>query len=186
MLTDINMDAPPAATVADVSESALCKSKRRYSNSNTEAARPRPTTAIEEKAAIYCFTGVRVWEAVLVIRIRHGIAAAAMGSALGCTALGGASTAGAVPAPEVEYTYNVAVRRHFDFPGNDALGYGRALCDKVALGVPYADVMGDVKRDVLPNDEQSANYVVSYAVGILCPALIWQLRTSAAGYRQAP
>jgi len=93
-----------------------------------------------------------------------------------------APPAAAVPAPEVEYVYNVIVRRHFDFPNNDALGYGFALCDKIIRGVPHAVVMGDVKRDVLPNDEQSANYVVSYAVGILCPAHIWQLRDSAAGY----
>jgi hypothetical protein len=37
------------------------------------------------------------------------------------------------------------------------------------IGRLYGDVMGDVKRDVFPNDEQAANYVVSYAVGILCP-----------------
>jgi hypothetical protein len=89
----------------------------------------------------------------------------------------------AVPGPEVEYTYNVIVRRHFDFPNNDALGYGFGVCDEVSRGVSYADVMGNVKRYVFPNDEQSANYVVSYAVGILCPAQIWQLRNSAAGYR---
>lgn len=93
-----------------------------------------------------------------------------------------APQAAAVPGPEVEYTYNVIVRRHFDFPNNDAIGYGFGICDKVARGVPYADVMTDVKREVLPNDEQAANYVVSYAVGILCPAQIWQLRNSAAGY----
>ncbi|WP_244899586.1 DUF732 domain-containing protein [Mycobacterium sherrisii] len=89
----------------------------------------------------------------------------------------------AVPAPEVEYTYNIAVRRHFDFPNNDGLGYGWGICDKVTRGVAYADVMADTKRDVFPNDEQSANYVVSNAVGILCPARIWQLRNSAAGYQ---
>jgi hypothetical protein len=92
----------------------------------------------------------------------------------------------AVPAPEVEYTYDVVVRRHFDFPGNDAIGYGFGICDKVSRGGSYADVMRDVKQDVFPSDEQSANYVVSYAVGILCPAQIWQLRNSAAGYRPPP
>lgn len=96
-----------------------------------------------------------------------------------------APQAGAVPAPEVEYTYNVVARRHFAFPNNDALGYGFGICDKVAQGRPYADVMTDVKRDVLPNDEASANYLVSYAVGILCPAQISPLRDSAAGYRPA-
>jgi len=88
-----------------------------------------------------------------------------------------------VPGPEVEYTYNVMVRRHFDFPNNDAIGYGYGICDKVINGVPYAGIMADVKIDVMPNDEQAANYVVSNAVGILCPAQIWQLRNSAAHYQ---
>lgn len=74
-------------------------------------------------------------------------------------------------------------RRQFTFPNNDALGYGWGICDKVTRGVPYPDVMADVKRDVLPNDEGAADYVVSYAVGILCPAQLWQLRNTAAGYR---
>jgi hypothetical protein len=92
-------------------------------------------------------------------------------------------SAHAVPAPEVEYTYDVIVRRHFDFPNNDALGYGYGICDKVTQGQPYAALMGDVKRDVLPSDEEAANYVISYAVGILCPPQIWRLRNSAAGYQ---
>jgi hypothetical protein len=104
-------------------------------------------------------------------------------STLGVIAQVLAPPAVAVPAPEVEYTYNVVVRRHYDFPNNDALGYGFGMCDKVTRGESYADVMGDVKRDVLPNDEFAANYLVSYAVGILCPAQIWQLRNLAAGYR---
>jgi hypothetical protein len=89
----------------------------------------------------------------------------------------------AVPGPEIEYTYDVMVRRHYDFPGNDAIGYGFGICDKVSRGEPYANVMGDVKAEVLPNDEFAANYLVSNAVGILCPAQISQLRNSAAGYR---
>jgi hypothetical protein len=104
-------------------------------------------------------------------------------SALGAVGQMLAPQAAAVPGPEVEYTYNVVVRRHFDFPNNDALGYGFGICDKMIQGASYADVMGDLKRDVLPNDEGAANYVVSYAVGILCPAQIAQLRNSAAGYR---
>ncbi|KMO69517.1 DUF732 domain-containing protein [Mycolicibacterium obuense] len=112
---------------------------------------------------------------------RRGAVLAAFLAAV--TAISAAPVASAVPAPEVEYTYNVIVRRHFDFPNNDALGYGWGLCDKVGKGVPYAQLMADTKRDVFPNDEQAANYVVSYAIGILCPAQIWQLRNSAAGYR---
>ena len=91
----------------------------------------------------------------------------------------------AVPAPEVEYVYNVMARRHFDFPNNDALGYGWGICEKVSRGVSYADVIADTKRGVFPNDEQAANFVVSNAVGILCPTQISQLRNSATGYRPA-
>jgi Protein of unknown function (DUF732) len=97
-----------------------------------------------------------------------------------------APQAHAVPAPEVEYVYNVMVRRHYDFPNNDALSYGHGICDKVTRGEPYAQVMGEVKSDVTPNDEFAANYLVSYAVGVLCPAEIWQLRNSAAGYQPLP
>ncbi|MBI3213438.1 MAG: DUF732 domain-containing protein [Mycobacterium sp.] len=96
-----------------------------------------------------------------------------------------APSALAVPGPEIEYTYDVMVRRHYDFPANDAIGYGFGICDKVGAGQSYADVMGQVKADVWPNDEFAANYLVSNAVGILCPAEIAALRASAAGYRPA-
>lgn len=79
--------------------------------------------------------------------------------------------------------YDVVVRRHYGFPDNDALGYGHGICDKVGRGEGYGQVMGEVKSDVTPNDEFAANYLVSYAVNLLCPELIWQLRNSAAGYQ---
>jgi Protein of unknown function (DUF732) len=92
----------------------------------------------------------------------------------------------AVPGPEVEYVYDVSVRRHYEFPNNDAIGYGFGICDKVTRGEPYAAVMGDVKNETLPNDEFAANYLVSNAVGILCPGQVWALRNSAAGYVPPP
>jgi len=92
----------------------------------------------------------------------------------------------AVPAPEVEYMYNVAVRRHYGFPDNDAIGYGYQICEKIVGGADYPQVMGDVKSDVVPNDEASANFLVSNAVGILCPSRIWWLRKSAAHYQPRP
>ena len=92
----------------------------------------------------------------------------------------------AAPAPEVEYTYDVVARRHYAFPNNDAIGYGYGICDKVRDGEVYAQIMGEVKHEVLPNDEYAANYLVSNAVGILCPDQISQLRNSAAGYRPPP
>ena len=90
------------------------------------------------------------------------------------------------PGPEVEYVYDVVLRRHYEFPNNDAIGYGYGICDKVSHGETYSEVMGDVKRDVTPNDEFAANYLVSYAVNLLCPARIWQLRNSAGGYQPPP
>jgi hypothetical protein len=105
-------------------------------------------------------------------------------AAMSEVALAVAAPARAAPAPEVEYVYDVMVRRHYNFSNPDqAINYGRGICDKVSQGESYAQVMGDVKSDVLPNDEFAANYLVSYAVNLLCPAQIWQLRNSAAGYR---
>ena len=110
------------------------------------------------------------------------VATVAVGGAAGTLA----PQAHAKPAPEVEYMYNVEVRRHYDFPNNDAIGYGYGICGKVTAGEGYPQVMGDVKNDVTPNDEFAANYLVAYAVDILCPAQIWQLRNSAQGYRPPP
>lgn len=92
----------------------------------------------------------------------------------------------AVPDPQVEYLYNVTVRRQYNFPNNDAVGYGYRICDKVSRGEVYPQVMGEVKNDVTPNDEFAANYLVSYAVNLLCPAQIWQLRDSAHNYQPLP
>lgn len=107
-------------------------------------------------------------------------------AAMGSAALAIPSPAHAVPSPEVDYLYNVTVRRHFNFPNGDAIGYGRGICDKVTGGQSFAQVMGDVKSDVTPNDEYAANYLVSYAVSQFCPEQIWQLRNSAAGYQAPP
>lgn len=87
----------------------------------------------------------------------------------------------AAPAPEVEYLYDVTVRRQYSFATpEDAVNYGYAICDKVSRGNGYARVMTDVKNEVRPNDEFAANYLVSNAVNLFCPAQIWQLRNSAA------
>jgi hypothetical protein len=119
---------------------------------------------------------------------RHKTSAMKVGTPLAAliaaAAMGGAQQAHAAPAPEIEYVYDVMVRRHYNFsnPG-EAINYGYGICEKVSRGEGYAQVMGDVKSDVAPNDEFAANYLVSYAVNLLCPAQIWQLRNSAAHYR---
>ena len=110
----------------------------------------------------------------------------ALGTVMGGAVLALPPRAHAVPTPDVDYLYNVTYRRHYTFPNNDAIGYGHGICDKVSGGETFAQVMGNVKTDVTPNDEYSANYLVSYAVSQFCPDEIWQLRNSAAGYRPAP
>ncbi|MCV7260051.1 DUF732 domain-containing protein [Mycobacterium shimoidei] len=107
-------------------------------------------------------------------------------TAMSAAALVAAPQASAVPSPDVDYLYNVSVRRHYNFPNGDAIGYGHGICDKVGAGQSFAQVMGDVKNDVTPNDEYAANYLVSYAVSQYCPEQIWQLRNSAAGYQPPP
>jgi len=110
------------------------------------------------------------------------VAVIAAAAAAGAFLLTSAPQAHAAPNPEVEYVYDMTVRRQYSFPNNDALAYGHGVCDKVGQGEGYGQVMGDVKRDVTPNDQFAANYVVGYAVNLLCPDLIWQLRNSAGGY----
>ena len=84
----------------------------------------------------------------------------------------------------VAYLVNVTVRPGYNFANADAaLSYGHDMCDKVSKGRTYAQVMGDVKGDFNTSDEFQASYLISQAVNELCPALIWQLRNSAAHYR---
>jgi hypothetical protein len=117
------------------------------------------------------------------IRSAFVITAAVIGS----TAATHVPPASAAPAPEVEYLYDVTVRRHYSFPADtDALQYGRGICDRVIRGETYAQVMDGAKHDVTPNDEFATDYLVSYTVNLLCPEQIWQLRRSAAGYSPPP
>jgi hypothetical protein len=112
----------------------------------------------------------RTWPAILIAAAAFDLIPVAV-----------AASAHAAPAPEVKYVYDVTVRRHYNFPGStDALGYGHGICEKVTAGKSYAQVMRDARSDVTPNDEFAANYLVSYAVNLLCPDQIWQLRNSAA------
>jgi Protein of unknown function (DUF732) len=121
---------------------------------------------------------VKIWTCFCALAIT-----AAAGVA-GSLPLGPVPRAYAAPAPEVEYVYDVMVRRHYNFSNpNEAVDYGHGICDEVGRGEGYAQVMGDVKNDRVPNDEFAANYLVSYAVNLLCPAQIWQLRNTAAHYQ---
>ncbi len=113
-------------------------------------------------------------------------------TALVCIALAAPAVFGAGPlagaaaahADAVAYLVNVTVRPGYNFPNADAaLAYGQGICDHVAQGRSYADIVADPKSDFDASDEYQASYLISQAVNELCPPLIWQLRNSAAGYR---
>lgn len=77
---------------------------------------------------------------------RKSLAALAIAAAVGGTTQISAPRAHAAPAPEVEYFYDVTVRRHYGFPAStDALSYGHGICDKVGQGEGYGQMMDDVK-----------------------------------------
>jgi hypothetical protein len=100
---------------------------------------------------------------------------------------GPAPAAHAVPAPDIEFIYDTTVRKQYSFANTaDAISYAHRICDKITSGASYAQVIGDVKNDVRPNDEYSANYLISNAVNIYCPAQLWQLRNSAGNYVPPP
>jgi hypothetical protein len=103
-----------------------------------------------------------------------------------CAGLFGVATVAATPtvrADAVASLVNVMVRPGYNFPNADAaLSYRHGICDKVS-GPDYAQVIADVKADVATSDEYQASYLISRVVNELCPALIWQLRNSAARYR---
>lgn len=83
----------------------------------------------------------------------------------------------------VAYLVNVTVRPRYNFANaEDAIGYGRGICDKVAQGRSYGALIGDLKTDFNTGDDYQASYLITQAVNELCPAQIWQLRNSAADY----
>jgi hypothetical protein len=87
----------------------------------------------------------------------------------------------------VAYLVNVYMRPGYNFPNAEAaLSYGYGVCDKVAGGRGFPQVMDDVRADFNTSDDFQASYLVSQAVNELCPALIWQLRNSAVHYQSPP
>ncbi|MGE2716769.1 DUF732 domain-containing protein [Mycolicibacterium litorale] len=102
------------------------------------------------------------------------------------TALGAGAVPPAAHADAVAYLVNVTVRPGYNFANADAaLGYGNGICAKIGAGRPYGDLMTDVKADFHTADDYHASYLITQAANELCPAMVWQLRRSAAGY-QAP
>ena len=101
-------------------------------------------------------------------------------AALSAAALTGAPSA---HADQVAYLVNVHVRPGYNFPNAEAaIGYGNTVCDRVAAKMPYAELVNQLKADFHTTDYYQAGYLINQAVNELCPAQIWQLRQSAAGY----
>ncbi|MEZ0365971.1 DUF732 domain-containing protein [Mycobacterium sp. pUA109] len=104
---------------------------------------------------------------------------------------GGLFGFGAITAPQsradtVAYLVNVTMRPGYNFANADAaLSYGHGICEKVGGSRSYPELVNDVETDFSTTDEYQASYLISQAVNELCPALIWQLRRSAATYRPA-
>lgn len=96
----------------------------------------------------------------------------------------GTAVAPAAHADDVAYLVNVHVRPGYNFPNAEAaLGYGHSICDRVASQMSYAELVDQVKADFHTTDYYQAAYLINQAVNELCPAQIWQLRQSAAGYK---
>lgn len=107
-----------------------------------------------------------------------------VGAALGGAAGGAVASPAPSHADAVAYLVNVTVRPGYNFPGADAaLAYGYGICDQVRGSRPYPELLDDIKTDFATDDDYQAVYLVNQAVNELCPALIWQLRQSAAHYR---
>lgn len=109
-----------------------------------------------------------------------------IGVLLGVGAVGAAGLTAApnADADQVAYLVNVTVRPGYNFTDPDsALAYGNGVCDKIAAGRSYGQLIGDVEADFGTTNEYQASYLINQAANELCPALIWQLRNSAANYR---
>ena len=103
------------------------------------------------------------------------------------SALGATWAAEPARADSVAYLVNVTVRPGYNFPNADAaLAYGYGICDKIGQGRGYAQLISDVKADFATNDDYQGVYLINQAANELCPALIWQLRQSAAHYVGQP
>lgn len=112
--------------------------------------------------------------------LRGIVAAAAVSVGFGGLATTAAPAAGA---DVVAYLVNVHVRPGYNFPNGDvAIAYGQTICDRVSAKMPYAQLVDQLKVDFHTSDYYQAGYLINQAINELCPAQIWQLRESAAGY----
>ena len=103
--------------------------------------------------------------------------------AVSALAAAGMVEAGSARADAVAYLVNVTVRPGYNFANaNAALAYGHGVCDKIAAGRSYAQLIGDLKADFNTPDQYQASYLIAQSANELCPAQIWKLRRSAADH----
>lgn len=105
-----------------------------------------------------------------------------------CATTAAALTAAPVAdADAVPYLVNVTVRPGYNFPNADsALRYGHGICDMIRQGVPFGTLVSDIKRDCRTVDHYQGTYLIAQSAQELCPAQIWQVRNSAAGWTGSP
>lgn len=116
--------------------------------------------------------------------VKNGTSVVAVPAVVGIIAAAALMSAASVNADSTAYLLNVTVRPGYNFANaDDALAYGHGICDKVEQNRTHPLIVGDVKTDFNTTDEYQASYLIAQAVNELCPALIWQLRNSAAHYR---
>jgi Protein of unknown function (DUF732) len=105
-------------------------------------------------------------------------------TALACALAAPLLMAPPAAADNIGYLINVTLRPGYNFPNADAaLDYGYGLCDRISQKQSYADMANSIRSDFNTSDEFQISYLLSQASQELCPAQIWQLRQSAAGYR---
>lgn len=115
--------------------------------------------------------------------VRYNRRSVALAAGLVVTSLIACSAAGAfrASADPTAYLINVTVRPGYNFANAaDALAYGHRICDDIEGGHSYAQLTAAVMADFQTSDDFQASYLISQAANELCPALIWQLRNSAA------
>lgn len=122
-----------------------------------------------------------------VVPVNRWLATAGTAALIIGVGVGSVAAAPMSRADEVAYLVNVTVRPGYNFPNaRAALDYGYGLCDRLRSGQGYPQLMATVKSDFNTNDDYQASYLVSQSAQELCPAMIWTLRQSAAGYRPSP
>lgn len=103
----------------------------------------------------------------------------------GLVSVGGLAGAQTANADDLGFLVNVFQMHAFPFPNAETtLAYGQSICTRVETKMPYAELITQVKTE-LQTSEFLAGYLISQAAEELCPAQIWQLRESAAGYKPA-